>query len=981
MAGAGLRGAIDRAISIGTIMGEERDLVGMGIVAGTAIARTDNATANYNRTGTMAGSFSAPHTPAAMASMVTGGPALPDTGLARQYSATLDTRDTQHAFDAFEAGVKAELGMGGPNALGAYAERHEMATVAYDVATKAADLGIDLSYGATHYGSGWQAGQKAGVGANPAQYKDHYVGPFAKGTAPKQADLAARFAAAAAMTGVEIPDKYAASITKSVTPAAITTAASVLQGEIAMKTGTMPGLNYNDLVQETGFNAVDVPDVTRSMLRDTAVPAATTFGILDNVEVDQAPAAAAVDDFADFEPMSLESFEANAPAAPDFSGVATPGAVRTEQQAVASLVDPHFSENVEVRPSEFGMSIDDRINNNLATVETNDYLAANFAGQTGLNLNDQALTTDAYENLAPTEKDFGTWGMGGANKFSDQFDGRAPTSTNPKDYSVDDANLGINPLGAAGMGEQFGVDLDRDYTDITSDLYGADPMRDFQAATPAQVDLSDVQVDARDEFSGFESFSAGTGMGTGQNPDFSAPSLEARNAMDRFDGSMAARTATAPDLQNEAIADRVNAQLGPQPAAGSITNAERASFEKSMEGYARERQAEVTAQETLAAQQEALSSAGKSFAPTASGIAPQAPDTGVPFGPDAFSTEVPSLNTVNSAFDLGTSWGPNNALSQLSRAAPDVTAPAQEKAPAAPAPAASKPSAPAPAPQAAPMTSYASAPTPKAQEAVKSLAAAEITGPSARSASASPYAGYATAQDAMSAIGAGQIAGPASVSDWDKQTAFSESPYAGAAYSAVMDAVAKEGGLAARKDIDVGFLEDTGMSPETARTVSDGIRGAAKGLATGGITGAAVGGLMGATGWGKKVDDYVEGLVEKGWNSITGKPSTGATTGKKTGQTTNPDGSVSWTGADGVSHTQSAGYTGDGRAGETYSNSRGFSDPGGWGLGNLGDLSGFADGSAYGNGGNGGPSQGGMNSNGGYGNDDGSVSNNGPGIW
>lgn len=114
------------------------------------------------------------------------------------------------------------------------------------------------------------------------------------------------------------------------------------------------------------------------------------------------------------------------------------------------------------------------------------------------------------------------------------------------------------------------------------------------------------------------------------------------------------------------------------------------------------------------------------------------------------------------------------------------------------------------------------------------------------------------------------------------------------------------------------------------------MKGAAIGGLFGGLPGAAIGGLNGYFGITDQIKDWAAGLF--GGNSD---------------------------------------YAGSGMAGDSYSNDRGFSDPGGWGLGNLGDsYGGFADGSAYG--GSGGGSQGGF---GGYGNADGSPSNDGPGIW
>lgn len=199
----------------------------------------------------------------------------------------------------------------------------------------------------------------------------------------------------------------------------------------------------------------------------------------------------------------------------------------------------------------------------------------------------------------------------------------------------------------------------------------------------------------------------------------------------------------------------------------------------------------------------------------------------------------------------------------------------------------------------------------------------------------SPYSGYANATDAMNAIGSGMAPMPGGINSAWGNNAFSDSVYAGAAYNDVMDAVAKEGGFAPREGIFSGLMNDMGFgSPPAASKPS-----------MGGITD-----LFGATNLGP----FSFGGVNMPGFSL-------------------PDISSLFGG--------DTGYGGSGRTGDTYSNDRGFSDPGGWGLGNIGNLGGFMDGSIYGGGGGGGFGGGGMNSNGGYGNADGSASNNGPGIW
>jgi hypothetical protein len=255
---------LDRAFGIGALMGEERSIIGMGLVAASLMNRTEVPAAHLAKSASIADVVAAPHRATDMLNSLMGKGALPNTKVDRQYSTTLNTPKTAHAFDAFKTGVMASLGTTKVNP--AYADRMAKAAVAYDVATKARAMGIDLGFGITNYGSGRAAANKAGA-------------------PPTAKEIAATFAAAAAIVGVDLPADALAEISKHASPTDISMAASTLsmvssldrakdmrglaedspkeramQAMEAEKYGpTFPGVNYNDVVQKTGFGAVDVP--------------------------------------------------------------------------------------------------------------------------------------------------------------------------------------------------------------------------------------------------------------------------------------------------------------------------------------------------------------------------------------------------------------------------------------------------------------------------------------------------------------------------------------------------------------------------------------------------------------------------------------------------------------------------------------------------------------------------------------------------
>jgi hypothetical protein len=125
-----------------------------------------------------------------------------------------------------------------------------------------------------------------------------------------------------------------------------------------------------------------------------------------------------------------------------------------------------------------------------------------------------------------------------------------------------------------------------DYSDITAGLYSNDilngptefngpasyaPVRAFssQPLGPSQ------SFSPTDNPWGDTGFHAGFGDGPwGSTPDFSAPSLDAINAMDRTQGSLQSAAAGmgyhSSDLNNEAIAARINAELAPKASAPQL---------------------------------------------------------------------------------------------------------------------------------------------------------------------------------------------------------------------------------------------------------------------------------------------------------------------------------------------------------------------------------------------------------------------------
>src|SRR4051794_40291609 len=106
---------IDRAIAIGALMGEERNLVGMGLVAASAMNRTDRPGAYLSRSASLGDVFAAPYSGRERLAAVVTGRGLGYSDLPAQYSTTINTPGTRHAYDAFRNGVLASVGYGLPN--------------------------------------------------------------------------------------------------------------------------------------------------------------------------------------------------------------------------------------------------------------------------------------------------------------------------------------------------------------------------------------------------------------------------------------------------------------------------------------------------------------------------------------------------------------------------------------------------------------------------------------------------------------------------------------------------------------------------------------------------------------------------------------------------------------------------------------------------------------------------------------------------
>jgi len=558
---------IDYAMTVGMVMGEAMNegLVGMGLVAATALNRAQNPSAYLSRSAALGDIFSAPFSANTMIDATLDGRSL--SGKGRQFSPTFNS-DIRGASTAghlnFKSGLEAALMSAidptvSPN-LGIRQDGFMRAQKATEVAVKARDMGIDLGLGIEHFAApGFE--RQAGVVGDFARFGGHSLSPTggwpAGVKAPTEKEFAARFAAAAALTGVSIPDEMVTDITAHVGRPDIMAAASIVQREAQnylsqkLEQDVMPGLNYNDLVQPTGFGAIDVPDVTGQLGIEgqNALGFASNFGIKPDDPFGPVGLAPPIGDveFAGYvDPIgsvpSLESFTPES-YAPNPMGMPDVHYGMSEAQAISSmgLDGQRLSENVDRRYSEFGIPLDARVeayNQNIGPYDMAAGLYGNMMGHLGVEVDPSSITTEAV----PAQGDISV--LGGFSPFDAAFDGGYPEPTFTRDVAAPE---GIGPIGPVGMGEAFGIDVPRDFSSITDGVFSQSP--NTASAT------SSTSAPAQGFHAGFD------GGPWGATPDFSAPSLDQRNAeafnqdainslagsiardQDRLDGNLAQQAA------------------------------------------------------------------------------------------------------------------------------------------------------------------------------------------------------------------------------------------------------------------------------------------------------------------------------------------------------------------------------------------------------------------------------------------------------
>jgi hypothetical protein len=535
-----------------------------------------------------------------------------------------------------------------------------------------------------------------------------------------------------------------------------------------------------------------------------------------------------------------------------------------------------------------------------------------------------------------------------------------------------------------------------DFSSITAGLAGVDPLAGISANEPASVNLSDVDVGSYADITA-GTFDAQPSVGVGESGQYGEeqasgaynPQFDGVPAGQEIPGNQAAIVDatgfnTPYDQQTPSPMDQstFDAIVGPQAKAqGEVsldyagtapsgitptdmgkavgieaTPRAESGFHNGTDGWEpaapmgpHAAEFDMTAAENAANTRDSIASTQHQLDVTNEMLGQQtaAKSTFDTLGPIANGTSLGGI--AAGTLDLSPSWSsivdeqpaavvedqPAVAPAPAAKASP-VAAAVQQAAPAAPAPGRSNITVATPAPAVAP----------------PSLAPAAAPAPP-ESTAANPYGGYTRAADAFMDIGAGLAPMPTGIPEGWGKTAFSDSVYSTVAANDIYDALATQGALPARTDLVDGFLgevnsitqrgnfDDAMVNPQAAADYNpgllngqtgDAIKGAVSGLITGGPVGAVVGGVAGYTGATRAVDGFLESLVK-----------------------------------------------GDDSGSSSY---------GGYNLGDVTmsqqdyDRVGAAIDSFTSNyGGGGGSSGGGMNPGGGYGNADGSVSNNGPGIW
>jgi hypothetical protein len=523
----------DYAMAVGMAMGEamHEGLVGMGLVAATALNRAQSPGTYMARSRAMGDVFAAPFSAETMIDATRRGRSLPSAG--RQFSPTFNkdirgasTAGHQNFKTGLEAALAASINPDIAPSLGIRQDGFMRAQKAVEVAVKARDIGIDIGLGVEHFSApGFE--RQAQVGKNRSRFGGHSLSPTggwpAGVKAPTSKEFASRFAAAAALTGVSIPDAMVKDITTHVNRADIMAAASIVQRQAQdsmskeLERDVMPGMTYSDLVQKTGLEAIDVPDVTGRLGISPAgaLGFAENFGItLDNdYEAVSRP-----------DPIGAVEFGGYLdPVGP--SPIDGPNAFT----GTGSLAPAGAFSNQALGPSQGFTSPE------AASLFSGTALGSPQSFDTGWTPGLEGFNAPGLIDQASFEDRFSAGFPDPARMDADTFNAIQEAAFQQPSISMGypETEIGITSPGALGMGQAFGIE--------------ADPF------SPS-------------------GFAAGVDAGPwGNVPDASAPSLEARNAMDRFEGAMSVRNNPSFDVSNEAIADRVMAELTPKTAAPAPT--------------------------------------------------------------------------------------------------------------------------------------------------------------------------------------------------------------------------------------------------------------------------------------------------------------------------------------------------------------------------------------------------------------------------